>query len=47
MLTPAELAADLGISTRQVQRLVSAGMPVLPVCDPCRVKANFASRQHC
>ncbi len=33
MLTPAQLAADLGISTRQVQRLVSAGMPVLPVGD--------------
>lgn len=30
-LTPAELAAALRISTRQVDRLVSAGMPCQPV----------------
>jgi hypothetical protein len=30
-MTPAELAAALGISTRQVQRLESAGLPFTPV----------------
>lgn len=31
MLTPAELAAHLRISERQVQRLAAAGMPRIPV----------------
>jgi hypothetical protein len=31
MLTPAELAAQLRISERQVQRLAAAGMPRVPV----------------
>lgn len=31
MLTEAELAAALRISARQVQRLTSAGMPVVPI----------------
>lgn len=31
MLTPAELAAHLRISERQVQRLAAAGMPRVPV----------------
>lgn len=31
MLTQAGIAAALGISTRQVQRLVAAGMPCTPV----------------
>lgn len=31
MLTEAELAAALKISARQVQRLTSAGMPVIPI----------------
>lgn len=31
LLTPAELAAHLRISERQVQRLAAAGMPRVPV----------------
>lgn len=30
-MTPAQLAAELGISVRQVQRLESAGLPFTPV----------------
>lgn len=30
-MSPAELAASLGISTRQVQRLEAAGLPFTPV----------------
>lgn len=57
MLTPAQLAAMLGISTRQVQRLVSAGMPALPVgvravrydADACRawLQANHETIAAC
>jgi hypothetical protein len=31
MITTEQLAADLGVSARQVQRLRGAGMPCLPV----------------
>lgn len=52
MLTPAQLAAALNISERQVSRLTSAGMPCQPVgargkryvLDECRnwLKDNFS-----
>lgn len=50
MLTPAQLAAALSISERQVSRLTSAGMPCQPVgvrgkryvLDECRNRLKDA-----
>jgi phage terminase Nu1 subunit (DNA packaging protein) len=44
-LTPAELAAHLRISVRQVQRLVSAGMPSIPTGARGRVYDPDACEQ--
>lgn len=42
LLRPAELAAHLSISTRQVQRLTASGMPAVPI-GPRTVRYDAAA----